>query len=59
MNLYEVQEVQSDPGLKVWTRYDYNAYTHKTSMNGGPSWQDVQYRVTTDIDENLSFPRKE
>ena len=58
MNLYEVQDVQRDPSLKVWTRFDYNAFTHKTTMNGGPSWEDVQYRITTDLDENLILSKE-
>ena len=58
MNLYELQDVQNDPGLKVWTRYDYDAYTHKTSMIGGPPWKEVKYRVTTDLDENLILTKE-
>ena len=58
LNLYELQDVQNDPGLKVWTRYDYDAFTHKTSMIGGPPWKEVKYRVTTDLDENLILTKE-
>ena len=58
MNLYEVQDVQQDTSLKCWTRFDYNAFTHKTSMNGGPSWKDVKYRITTDLDQNLILSKE-
>ena len=58
MNLYEVQDVRHDTSLKCWTRFDYNAFTHKTSMNGGPSWKDVKYRITTDLDENLILSKE-
>ena len=27
-------------------------------MSGGPPWQDVQYRVTTDLDENLILSKE-
>ena len=58
MNLYEVQDVQNDSSLKCWTRFDYNAFTHKSTMNGGPSWNDVKYRITTDLDENLILSKE-
>ena len=32
--------------------------THKTSMNGGPSWKDVKYRITTDLDQNLILSKE-
>ena len=27
-------------------------------MNGGPSWKDVQYRISTDLDENLILSKE-
>ena len=58
LNLYEVRDVQRDPSLKVWTRFDYNALTNKTSMSGGPPWKDVQYHITTDLDQNLILSKE-
>ena len=58
MCLRDVQDVQSDSSLKVWTRFDYNAFTYKTTMSGGPPWSDVKYRITTDLDTNLILSKE-
>lgn len=58
MNLFGVQDVQSDTSLKAWVRFDDNAFTHKTSMSGGPWWKDVQYHITTDLVHNLTLSKE-
>ena len=51
-----MDEVNNKYGIKgemyAWTQRDLSSSTLKTSMKGGPKWNDVLYRITLDTETN-------